>query len=191
MTATRNAGTDPVSSSSGARTDPLLPSGERAGLWPGAVLSGEQPFKRSWIGARHVEYLHRASRPCHQRDRATADSERRSHRGQRSRSRLAVRGSLTDPDHQGPIVLPAHAGTGRPGPDPDSNMHPVSVRPARRTIRQRPCSSGLRAGRGRGCCPHASEGVGAAQCVREPEVAGHPADQAGGLGRRHPGRGDE
>jgi hypothetical protein len=26
-------------------------------------------------------------------------------------------------------VLPAHAGTGRPGPDPDSNTHPISVRP--------------------------------------------------------------
>jgi len=26
-------------------------------------------------------------------------------------------------------VLPAHAGTGRPGPDPDSDAHPASVRP--------------------------------------------------------------
>jgi hypothetical protein len=107
----------------------LLPPGERAELWPGAVLLREQPFERPWIGALHVEYLHPASRPCHQRDRATADSERRSHRGQRSRRRLPVRGWLIDPDHQGPVVLPAHAGTGRPGPDPDSNTHPASVRP--------------------------------------------------------------
>lgn len=37
----------------------------------------------------------------------------------------------------------------------------------------------------------AGEGVGVAQCVREPERAGHPADQAGGLVQRHPGSGDE
>jgi hypothetical protein len=57
----------------------------------------------------------------------TADSERRSHGGQRGRSRLPVRGGLTGPDHQGTVVLPAHAGMGRPGPDPDSNTHPTSV----------------------------------------------------------------
>jgi hypothetical protein len=106
-----------------------MPPGECAELWPGVVLLREQPFERSWIGTLHVEYLQPASRPCHQRDRATADSERRSHRGQRSRSRLPVRSWLTDPDHQGPIVLSAHAGTGRRGPDPDSNTHPPSVRP--------------------------------------------------------------
>jgi len=106
-----------------------MPLGECAELWPGAVLSRERPFERSWTGARHVEYLHPALGPCHQRDRATAGSERRSHRGQRGRSRLPVRGRLTDPDHQGTVVLPAHAGTGRPGPDPDSNTHPASVRP--------------------------------------------------------------
>jgi Family of unknown function (DUF6308) len=96
------------------------------------VLLREQPFERSWIGALHVEYLDPASRPCYQGDRATADSERRSHRGQRSRGRLPVRGWFTDPDHQSPIVLSAHAGTGGPGPDPDSNTHPASVRPADR-----------------------------------------------------------
>lgn len=47
---------------------PNLPLGERAELWPAAVLSREQPFERSWIGARHVEYLHPASCSCHQRD---------------------------------------------------------------------------------------------------------------------------
>ena len=47
---------------------PHLPLGERAELWPGAVLSREQSLKRSWIGARHVEYLHPASCSCHQRD---------------------------------------------------------------------------------------------------------------------------
>ena len=102
---------------------------ERVELWPGSVLLGEQQFERSWIGACHVEYLHPAPRPCYQRDRATADSERHSHRGQHRRSRLAVCGWLTDPDHQRPIVLPAHAGTGGPGPDPDSNTHPASVHP--------------------------------------------------------------
>ena len=106
-----------------------MPPGERAELRPGAVLLREQPFEHSWIGTRHVEYLHPASRPCHQRDRATADSERRSHRGQHRRGRLAVHGRLTDPDHQGPIVLPAYAGTGGPGPDTDGNTHPTSVRP--------------------------------------------------------------
>jgi hypothetical protein len=110
---------------------PHLPPRERTELWPGAVLPREQPFERSRIGARHIEYLHPASRPCHRRDRATADSERRSHCGQRGRGRLAVHGSLTDADHQSPIVLPAHAGTGRPRPDPDSNTHYTSVRPAR------------------------------------------------------------
>ena len=110
---------------------PDLPLGERADLWPAAVLSPEQLFEHSGIGARHVENLHPASRPCHQRDRATADSERRSHRGQRSRDRLAVHGSFTDPDHQGPIVLPADAGTGRPRPDLNNNTHGTSVRPAR------------------------------------------------------------
>jgi hypothetical protein len=94
-----------------------------------AVLSREQPFERSWIGGRHLEYLHPASCPRHQRDRAAADSERRRHRGQRSRSRLAVCSWLIDPDHQGPVVLPAHAGMGRPGPDPDSDAHLTSVHP--------------------------------------------------------------
>ena len=46
---------------------PLLPLGERTGLWPGAVLSPEQSFEHSGIGARHLEYLHPASRSCHQR----------------------------------------------------------------------------------------------------------------------------
>lgn len=36
-------------------------------------------------------------------------------------------GGLTDPDHQGTVVLPAHAGMGRPPRDPDSNTHPASV----------------------------------------------------------------
>ena len=72
---------------------------------------------------------------------ATADSERRSHRGQRSRGRLAVHGSLTDPDHQGPIMIPADARTGRPRPNPDSNTHGTSVRPARRAFRQRPVTA--------------------------------------------------
>jgi hypothetical protein len=108
---------------------PHLLRSERAGLWPGAVLLREQPFERSQIGALHVEYLHPASRPCHQRDRTTADFERRSHQGQRGRSRLPVRGWLTDPDHQRSIVLSAYAGTGRPRPDPDNNAHPATVRP--------------------------------------------------------------
>jgi Family of unknown function (DUF6308) len=106
-----------------------MPLGECVERWPGAVLLREQPFERSWIGACHVEYLHPASRPCHQRDRAAANSERRSHRSQRSRSCLPVCGRLPDPDHQGPIVLSADFGTGRPGPDPHSNTHPASVRP--------------------------------------------------------------
>jgi hypothetical protein len=102
-----------------------MPLAERAELWPGAVLSREQPFERSWIGVAHAEYLQPASGPCHQRDRATADPQRRSHRGHRGRSRLPVCGWLTDPDHQGTVVLPAHAGMGRPGPDLDSNVHPA------------------------------------------------------------------
>jgi hypothetical protein len=105
----------------------MEPPGEDAGLWPGAVLSREQPLERGRIGARHVEYLHPASRPCHHRDRATADPELRRHQGQRSRSRLAVHGSLAHPDHQGLIVVPAHARTGRPRPDPDSDTHPTSM----------------------------------------------------------------
>ena len=52
------------------------------------------------------------SQPCSYPDR-TGDV--RSHRGQRSRGRLPVRSWLTDPDHQGPIVLSAHAGTADPG----------------------------------------------------------------------------
>ena len=106
---------------------PLMPLGERTGLWPGAVLSPEQSFEHAGIGARHIEYLHPASRSCHQRHRAMADSERRSHRGQRSRGRLTVHGSLTDPHHQGPIVLAADTRTGRPRPDPNSNTHGTSV----------------------------------------------------------------
>jgi hypothetical protein len=106
-----------------------MPQGERADLRPSAVLSREQPLERGRIGARHVEYLLPASRPCHHRDRATADSERRSHQCQHSRSGLAVYGSLADPDHQSLVVVPAHAGTGRSGPDPDNDTHPASVRP--------------------------------------------------------------
>ena len=65
---------------------PLLPPGERAELWPGAVLLRELPFERSsvrafagWRPARRVSSP--ASGSCHQHDRARADSERRSHRG--------------------------------------------------------------------------------------------------------------
>ena len=113
----------------GPRCDPPHGAGPTVHRAGPAVLSREQRFERSWIGARHLEYLHPASRPRHQRDRAAADSERRRHRGQRSRSRLAVCSWLTDPDHQGPVVLPAHAGIGRPGLDPDSDAHPTSVHP--------------------------------------------------------------
>jgi hypothetical protein len=59
----------------------LLPPGERPHLRLSAVLTREQPLERGRIGARHVEYFLPASRPCHHRDRATADSERRSHQG--------------------------------------------------------------------------------------------------------------
>lgn len=128
---------------------------ERAELWPATVLSREQPFKRSCIGARHVEYLHPASGPCHQRDRAGPDSERRSHRGQRGRSRPPVRGWVADPDHQGTIVLSAHARTGRPGPDPDSNTHPTSVRPG--------TSAGDRFWQGKETCAVIKTGVTAVQ----------------------------
>jgi len=106
-----------------------MPRGERADLRPSAVLSREQPLERGRIRARHVEDLLPASRPCHHRDRAAADSERRSHQGQRSCSGLTLYGSLADPDHQGLTVVPAHAGTGRSGPDPDNDTHPTSVRP--------------------------------------------------------------
>lgn len=107
------------------------------------VLLPEQPFEDSGVGARHVEYLHLASRSCHQRDRAAADVEGRSHQGQCSRGRLAVHGSLTDPDNQGAIVLAADAGTGRPRPDPDRDAHDTSVRRARRAFRQRPVTAAI------------------------------------------------
>jgi hypothetical protein len=38
-------------------------------------------------------------------------------------------------------------------------------------------------------CPR--EGIGAAQCVRQPVPAGHPPDQVRCVGRGHPGGGDE
>lgn len=41
-----------------------MPLGERAELWPDAVLLREQPFVRSQVDARHVEYRHPASGPA-------------------------------------------------------------------------------------------------------------------------------
>ena len=93
----------------------------------GVVLSGEQPFELPRIRARHFEYFHPASRPCHQADRVAPDTERRSHRCQRSRGRLPVHGSLTDPDDQSSVVFPAYTGVGGSGPHPDSNTHVTSV----------------------------------------------------------------
>ena len=48
-------------------------------------------------------------------DRVTADTERRSHRCQRSRGRLAIHGLLTDPDDQSSVVSPPTPGWPDPG----------------------------------------------------------------------------
>jgi hypothetical protein len=93
----------------------------------GVALSCEQLFELSRVRARHVEQLQSASRPRYQADRVAADAERRSHRGQTSCGRLAIHGSLSDPDDQGSVVFPAHTGMGRSGPHPDGNTHLISV----------------------------------------------------------------
>lgn len=67
-------------------------------------------------------------------DRVTADTERRSHRCQRSRGRLAIHGLLTDPDDQSSVVSPPTPGW----PDPGRTRMTIrtsSVSPARQAMR--------------------------------------------------------
>ena len=105
---------------------PLLPPGERAELWPGAALSREQSFERSWIGARHLGYLHLVSGRCHQRDRATAGSGRRS-----TQARAAA---VAFPSAAGSLIRTTRAPScsrprrdGQTRAEPDSDTHPASV----------------------------------------------------------------
>jgi hypothetical protein len=80
------------------------------------------------IRASNVDYLQPASRSGHQRHVMAADTERGCQRRECGRSSFAIYGPLGYPDDQSPIVLTAHARTGRARVDPDGNAHRPSVR---------------------------------------------------------------
>jgi hypothetical protein len=83
-------------------------------LAPHRLSLRQQPVENSRVSARHVDYLRPACSPRHQCYRTTADTERRSDRGQGCRRRPAIYGRRADPDDQRTVVLAAYARNGWP-----------------------------------------------------------------------------
>ena len=90
-----------------------------APLRAGSRSPGPQPVQDSRVGAGHIHDLSPACRPADKCHGVTADTERIGYRGERCRGGLPVHGARRYPDHQGAIVLPAHARARRSGADPD------------------------------------------------------------------------
>ena len=98
-----------------------------------ARLLRQQPREQRRIRARYLDDLRPAAGARYQRYLLTADPERPSHRGECCRGSLAVHGTLADPDNKRPVMLAAHARTGRAGLHPDGDAHEPSVRSRRRS----------------------------------------------------------
>lgn len=91
------------------------------------MSQGQQPVQRCPVRSGHIDDLHAAGRSRDEGDRVLPDAERRGHRRQGGRRGLAVHRARADPDHKRPVMLAAHAGTGRPRPNPDSDSHQASL----------------------------------------------------------------
>jgi hypothetical protein len=89
-----------------------------APLRAGSGAPGPQPVQDGRVGAGHIHDLSPACRSGDQCDSVTADTERIGYRGERCRGGLPVHGARGYPDHQGAIVLPAHARARGSGADP-------------------------------------------------------------------------
>jgi hypothetical protein len=84
----------------------------------GSRSPGPQPVQDGRVSAGHIHDLSPACRSGDQCHGVTADTERIGYHGERCRSGLPVHGARGDPDHQGAIVLPAHARARGSGADP-------------------------------------------------------------------------
>jgi hypothetical protein len=87
----------------------------------------QQLLESKPVRALHFQDLRRARCPSHKRYRRTPNAESRSYRSHGGRSGLTVDSAFADTHHQHASVLATHPRASRPGPNPNSDPHQVSV----------------------------------------------------------------